>query len=98
MGYQVISTRPNDFVGGERVLYQCDNGYQVSTIRNRYSYGGDHGLWELAVINRTGELDYTTSITDDVVGHLTDADVLDYLARVDALPEAPMLALPNPEE
>lgn len=97
MSYQLVSSRPHPQWGGERKLFKFDNGYMASVIRHRWSYGGDEGLWELAVLDRAGEFDYTTPITSGVEGHLTDVDVEELLARIDALPDALMLALPNPE-
>ena len=47
---------------GERYIYKFDNGYGLSVIRNKYSYGGDHGLWEVATIYFEDEYEY--SITD----------------------------------
>jgi len=55
------------------------------------SYGIDKGLWELAVIKFKGKkiLDhkicYTTKITDDVIGHLTEDEVEKILKRISKL-------------
>lgn len=76
--------------GGVQRLYRFDNGWGASVIRHSSSYGSDRGLWELAVIRYSDDsnkfvLDYTTPITDDVVGHLTDADVEKLLVQIDEL-------------
>lgn len=42
-----------------------------------HSYGGDEGLWEVALIGPTGDICYDTPVTDDVLGYLTDDEVLD---------------------
>ena len=60
---------------GQRKLYKFSNGYGASVIRNSASYGNEEGLWELAVLGTDGEIDYTTSIADDVLGYLTENDV-----------------------
>lgn len=65
------------------------NGRGVSVIKSRYSYGGDAGLYELAVLRGTAaayDLDYTTPITSDVEGHLTHDDVTRLMGEVAALP------------
>ena len=54
---------------GVQHVYAFPNGYGASVIKHDYSYGGKSGLWELAVLNE-GELDYSTEITEDVIGHL----------------------------
>ena len=65
--------------GGTQLIFRLENGYGASVISNIFSYGGDKGLWELAVIKffKNGEWDlvYDTDITDDVIGYLTWKDV-----------------------
>ena len=60
------------------------NGYRASVIRGPHTYGGDRGLYELAVL-RGGKVVYDTPITDDVLGYLSEAGVTEALARVAAL-------------
>ena len=72
---------------GTQKLYSFPNGYGASVVKHEYSYGGDKGLWELAVINNISEdgfdICYDTPITDDVIGFLNDPEVdrLLYLIR-----------------
>ncbi len=40
-----------------RVRVNFKNGYGLSIIRGEYSYGGGDGLFEIAPINKDGELD-----------------------------------------
>ena len=73
---------------GEQVVHKFENGLGASVVRHSFSYGNDLGLWELAVIEFKGEewgLTYTTPITDDVIGYLTDEDVDALLVRIEAL-------------
>lgn len=77
---------PNRDFGGERAVVYFANGYGASVVRGPYTYGGDKGLFELAVILRADEsLVYTTPITDDVLGHLTPEDVTQALGKIAAL-------------
>ncbi len=65
------------------------NGYGASVIQSPYSYGGEDGLYELAVLagdERHHDLTYKTPITDDVLGRLTEQEVSDALAQIAALP------------
>ena len=75
----------NDVYGGIQKLYQFDNHMGASVIRHDGSYGSDQGLWELAVLNEAGEINYSTEITNDVIGHLTWAEVSETLRRIQAL-------------
>lgn len=76
---------------GAQVVHRFGNGYGASVVRGQYSYGGDQGLFELAVLKFKGEGDsfdlcYDTPLTDDVIGYLTEADVDDLLTKIEALP------------
>lgn len=76
--------------GAVQKLYKFANGYGASVVKGEHTYGGDEGLWELAVIKFKTDgdfaLDYSTPITEDVEGHLTDDAVEELLTRVEALP------------
>ena len=65
--------------GGIQKIYKFDNGYGASVIRHEFSYGHEDGLWELAVLHFSDDddwnIDYSTPITDDVLGYLSDEDV-----------------------
>ena len=79
----------NHINGGIQELYFFDNGYGASVVKHSFSYGGPNGLWEIAVL--IGQLDgydicYTTPIASDVIGHLTDRDVLEVLTQIENLP------------
>lgn len=63
--------------GGVLKLYRFANGYGARVVRGFFSYGGDEGKWELAVIKyRSDQSDrfstaYDTPITDAVMGYLS---------------------------
>lgn len=84
----IMTERPLN--GGIQRLYRfTGNDYGASVVQHPYSYGGDRGLWELAVIVWNGEnfgLCYDTPITDDVLGYLTEEEVIDTLVKIKALP------------
>ena len=67
-------TGTHDFYHGLQKEYKFDNGYGASVICHKGSYGGDCLLWELAVTLH-GILCYDTSITNDVMGHLSTEEV-----------------------
>jgi hypothetical protein len=65
------------------------NGYGVSVIQSPSSYGGNDGLYELAVLSGGAdeyELTYDTPVTSDVEGWLTPDRVAELMAQVEALP------------
>lgn len=71
-------------LGGKQFKFLFENGRGASVIND--GYGGDQGLYELAVLDTDGHIDYSTPLTDDVLGYLTEADVTDALDRIAALP------------
>lgn len=67
------------------------NGRGVSVVRHCYSYGYERGLWELAVLAGTPgdwQIDYSTTLTRDVLSYLEPDDVFRLLAEVEMLPVA----------
>jgi hypothetical protein len=74
--------------GGVQKVYHFDNGYGASVVSHMGSYGGEDGLWELAVIQwgeEGCEIVYHTPITDDVIGWLTWPMVAELLKQIEAL-------------
>jgi hypothetical protein len=71
-------------MGGVMSRIEFENGYGASVVKTPYTYGGDKGLYELAVI-RNDELCYDTPITNDVIGYLRPEDVTDVLAKIQQL-------------
>jgi len=85
--FKALEFKPHPHWVGVQARMDFPNGYTASVIRSEHSYGGDDGLYELAIL-RDGNLDYDTPITDDVLGHQTEADIDQLLGDI--------LSLPNP--
>ena len=82
--------RHNDrYTNGIRARLFFPNGYGVSVISNNYSYGGREGLYETGVLDTAGDLCYSTPVTDDVIGWLSEDDVSRVMKEVQELPSAP---------
>jgi hypothetical protein len=74
--------------GGTQYLAFFPNLYGVSIVKHDYSYGNKDGLWEMAVIKGNEDkwkLTYETPVTDDVLGHLSEDEVNEYVDQVIAL-------------
>ena len=69
-------------VGG-KIMF--DNGYGASVVRHDYSSGGKKGQYELARLDKEGELTYDTPITSDVMGYLSPKDVTEILIQIQDL-------------
>jgi hypothetical protein len=89
----VVSVSAKTSALGRQALFRFPNGYGASLIQGPYTYGGEEGLFELAVVlweNNDYHLDYSTSITTDVLGYLTLNDVIATLQEIKELPNAPI--------
>jgi hypothetical protein len=63
--------------GGIHATMDFENGFGVSVVQSPYTYGGDRGLYELAVIKH-GDIHYDNPVAKgDVVGYLRPEDVTD---------------------
>jgi hypothetical protein len=62
-----------------------DNGYGASVIIGPHTYGGEDGLYELAVLGKDKKLTYDTPVTDDVEGYLSEDDVTKLLEQIQKL-------------
>jgi hypothetical protein len=63
-----------------------ENGFGASIVKHKYSYGGGAGLYEIAVLDDiNGSPIYYTSVTDDVVGHLSEDEVMFHLNEIENL-------------
>ena len=84
----IVKDRIMEHTGNHQVLHRFENGYGASVIQGPYTYGGDEGLFEMAVVYFEGDeyaLVYDTPVTDDVLGYLTPSEVEHYLAKVERL-------------
>ena len=90
--YKILERKLN---GGIQKIYEFKNGYGASVVRHIGSYGSQLGLWELAVViindynngNPIFDLCYDTPITDDVIGYLTEKEVLKLLKKIKKIKE-----------
>lgn len=80
-----------DEISGENYKFIFPNGYGASVVKSIGSYGYEQGLYELAVLIKENdnnyELCYDTSITDNVLGYLTNDKVLEILEKIKKLKE-----------
>lgn len=88
-------------MGGVHALAFFPNGYGASVIKTPFSYGGDAGLYELAVVRGDAagwSLTYETPITSDTEGHLSEPEVSNLLDKISSLPPLPPQEQPQSGE
>lgn len=62
-------------------VYKFDNGYGASVVSHYGSYGGEIGLFEVAVL-KGDDICYDTNITNDVIGWCDFDKVAEILERI----------------
>lgn len=80
----VLLMRPDE-VNNYKSVYKFKNGYSASIVCNPLSQGYTMQLFEVAVLDKNGNLCYDTSITDDVEGYLSFQGVADILKDISEL-------------
>jgi len=75
----------NPFQTGVMSRMMFENGFGVSVVSHTYSYGGKDGLFEVAVLDKDGDLTYNTPVTNDVVGYLNPDEVTEIMEEVQNL-------------
>ena len=89
--FEKYLVKKEETLGGIQYRFKFDNGYGSSVVKHLGSYGHDRDLWELAVIwyshpeEDIWDLTYDTDITDDVIGYLTDKEVIIILKQINEL-------------
>jgi hypothetical protein len=79
----VFEPLDSEFLVGKACRIQFDNGFGASVVSHNYSYGGNEGLYELAVLNSTGDLVYDNPVADgDVRGYLSEEEVSALLIQI----------------
>ena len=88
---QEVGPHPSGFTGWA-LTYKFPNGYGASVVRYQFrkglveSYGASDNLWQLAVLDESGDICYNTPVTDEVLGWLSPEDVNKALNQIKGLP------------
>ena len=70
---------------GYQKFVEFKNGYTASVVSNDMSYGGDRGLFEIAILYNSNIV-YDTDLTNDVIGYLDFDGVIQTLDSIRKLP------------
>lgn len=84
--FESYEIRPANFCHTERQqwIFTTRHGLEVSVTRGSTTFGGSQGLFELAILE-DGLCCYTTPITSDVLGYLSESEVLEVLDQAAVL-------------
>jgi hypothetical protein len=73
--FQELKFQDHTLIGRKQCIVQFPNGYGASIVQGEHTYGGKDGLYEIAVFGKDGHISYSTPITDDVLGYLSEQEV-----------------------
>lgn len=83
-GFEKYLAGKGKMCGGYFYRFKFENDYGASVVKHDYSYGSKRDLFELAVMEGN-ELCYSTPITNDIIGYLSNDEVLTLLKKIKAL-------------
>jgi hypothetical protein len=72
-------------MGGTITSHNFPNGYGASIITGSMFYTRPNAPYELAVLHND-DICYDSGLAEDVLGYLTEAQVDEYLLKIEALP------------
>lgn len=79
-----ITNNSDGFMPRMGIIFK--NGYNLSIIQGEYSYGGNQGLYEIAIFNSKGEFNGNlfdeSDQGDDVLGYLEKNRVVYYINKI----------------
>ena len=87
---KIVKFKEEKLNGGPHYVIAFKNGYGASIIKNPYSYGGNQGLMEIALLeildivndNIICHLKYDKNRFTDVIGWLDDNEIIDCLKYI----------------
>lgn len=80
--FEDLEFKEQEYHRGVQARLYFENGWGVSVVCGPHTYGGERGLYELAVI-KDGDLHYDNIVANgDVVGYLRPEDVTDCMKLV----------------
>ena len=77
----IQKVRKQEKHGGTQRIFSFPNSPYEASVIDYESLGGTAGLFELAVY-KNGKICYSSGITKDVIGHLTEEEVQKLIKRI----------------
>ena len=79
----------NNIHDGMQLKFKFANGYGASVVKHKGSYGSSEGCWEIAVLDKEGEIDYTTDLANDVIGWIKPEEIERWLIFISNVHHGP---------
>lgn len=72
-------------LGGTIAHLFFDNGHGISVVCGSWFYSNGVDTYEAAVLDKEGDIDYSTPITSDVLPYLTKDEVTEVMKQIQEL-------------
>jgi hypothetical protein len=79
---------PHSISGGKQAILKFENGYGASIITGPLFHSTPDRPYEIAVLDNKGHLTYSTPVTEDVCGYLSEEMADEILKQIQELPKA----------
>jgi hypothetical protein len=79
---KIVDASDRRLTGMKRARVYFKNGFRLSIIQGKYSYGGNDGLFEIAAFDKSGKMNGNLVGTDDVLGYLSLKEVNEYIDKL----------------
>lgn len=83
--FKDLEFKSHQYLPGLQANLEFKNGYAVSVLCGEKFYSNGMDTYELAVLDETGSITYTTDITDDVLGYQTIGEITEAMKKVQLL-------------
>jgi hypothetical protein len=88
---------PPGSVGAEMYRITFDNGYGLSIVKHMGSYGGEDGMYEVA-LTKNGEVVYDRNLFQDAIGYLSVEEVINLIDDAKQMAEEDRFELVGEED
>ena len=82
--HSIAKSKLDNYKDVKQAIETFENGYGVSVLFGSCFYSNGKDTYEVAVLF-DGSITYNTSITNDVMGHLSENEVSEVMSKVAAL-------------
>jgi hypothetical protein len=70
---------------GQQAKMQFDNGFGVSVLLGDMFYSNGVDTYEVGILDKAGDLTYSSGITEDVIGRVSSDEVTKIMKQVQKL-------------
>jgi hypothetical protein len=85
--FKDLEFTPHLYVAGKIAVLKFPNGYSASVLFGERFYSNGVDTYELAVLDETESVCYSTDLTDDILAYQTEAQITEAMLFIQNLPK-----------